>query len=260
METAERLDVLEREGTLLAEAAGRAGDDAPVPACPGWRVADLLRHTGAVHRWAARFAAEGRTRPAPVDREPDLAGEALLSWYRESHRLLVDTLRGTDDATECWTFLPALNAPSGRAFWARRQAHETTVHRVDAESAVNAVNGAHGGPLSPVAREHALDGIEELLAGFHAGERSRVRTAEPRSLRAAATDADVAWTLHLSDGVPRAERTTGREPASGPADCELRGTAEELYLTLWNRRPYERLEVAGDASLARLWRETSGVI
>ena len=27
----------------------RAGPDAPVPACPGWRIRDLVRHVGNVH-------------------------------------------------------------------------------------------------------------------------------------------------------------------------------------------------------------------
>ncbi|MEU9007352.1 maleylpyruvate isomerase N-terminal domain-containing protein, partial [Streptomyces sp. NPDC048551] len=57
MKIIEYVETLDREGRLLAEAAGRAGTEAPVPTCPGWRVSDLLRHTGAVHRWATGFVA-----------------------------------------------------------------------------------------------------------------------------------------------------------------------------------------------------------
>jgi hypothetical protein len=44
---------------------------------------------------------------------------------------------------------------------------------------------------------------------------------------------------------------------SGDADCELSGTAEELYLALWNRVPVP--SVTGDRALAALWRERSAI-
>lgn len=137
------------------------------------------------------------------------------------------------------------------AFWARRQAHETTIHRVDAES-------ARGGVLSPVASAHAVDGIDELLQGFHARPKSRVRTDVPRTLHLRATDTDTVWNVRLSTEPPAAVRAD--EPSVlPPVDCELSATAQELYLTLWNRRPLTALAVTGDPDLARLWRERSSV-
>ena len=53
---------------------------------------------------------------------------------------------------------------------------------------------------------------------------------------------------------PRTERSE-----EGPADCELSGTAEQLYLTLWNRLPLTAVSVTGDAELAQLWREQSAI-
>ncbi|NEC73671.1 hypothetical protein G3I25_19170, partial [Streptomyces rochei] len=61
------------------------------------------------------------------------------------------------------------------------------------------------------------------------------------------------WTVRLSAEPPVTERA-----AAGDADCELSGPASRLYSALWNRRPVP--EVAGDASLAALWREKSGVV
>src|SRR5690349_6652723 len=142
METAEFLTTLDREGRLLAAAAAEAGTDAKVPTCPEWQVADLLRHTGAVHRWAAALVADGHTAPRPLGDGPDLDGAELVAWYRDSHRLLVDTLAAAPADLECWTFHPA-PCPSPLAFWTRRQAHETAVHRYDAES-------ARGGTASPI--------------------------------------------------------------------------------------------------------------
>ncbi|MEV0552293.1 MULTISPECIES: maleylpyruvate isomerase family mycothiol-dependent enzyme [unclassified Streptomyces] len=242
MEIAELIRSLDREGGLLAEAAEEAGADAKVPTCPEWQVRDLLRHTGMVHRWAAAFVAEGHTSYHPDGGLPELDGSALLTWFRDGHRRLVETLATATPDVECWSFLPA---PSPLAFWARRQAHETTVHRVDAES-------ARGGTPTAVPVDFAVDGIDELLLGFHARGRSRVRTDEPRVLRVRASDSDAVWSVRLSAEPPAAEHGEVTD-----ADCELAGTAAQLYLALWNRGPFP--SVTGDSSIATLWRERSGV-
>ncbi|MFG2630980.1 maleylpyruvate isomerase family mycothiol-dependent enzyme [Streptomyces sp. NPDC048473] len=248
MEITDHVKSLTVEGQLLATAAQEAGTGAPVPTCPGWQVRDLLRHTGMVHRWATAFVVEGHTSYHPDGGEPDLAGPELLDWFREGHGLLVDALAAAPAGLECWTFMPA---PSPLAFWARRQAHETTIHRVDAES-------ARGGRLSQVAADHAVDGIDELLRGFHARPKSKVRTDTPRSLRVRATDTDATWTVRLSPEPPQAVRNEVA-PEEGSADCELSATAEELYLTLWNRLPLTAITLTGDPEPARLWCENSGV-
>ncbi|WP_419993220.1 maleylpyruvate isomerase family mycothiol-dependent enzyme [Streptomyces boninensis] len=244
MRTSDHIDHLQREGELLADAAAKAGEHAAVPTCPGWTTGDLVRHTSTFHRWAARIVAERLPGPVPEDPMPDEpTGAGLLPWFLEGHGALVRTLRAADPGTDCWAFLPA---PSPLAFWARRQAHETAVHRVDAES-------ARGGELTPFEPEFAADGIDELLAGFHARQKSWVRAERPATLRVRPSDADAAWTVRISsDAAPRTERN-----ADGPADCELAGTAQDLYLLLWNRLPADAATVTGDAGLARLWRETS---
>ncbi|MBR8640144.1 maleylpyruvate isomerase family mycothiol-dependent enzyme [Streptomyces tuirus] len=242
METADFLEALETEGRLLAAAAGEAGTDAKVPTCPSWQVRDLLRHTGAVHRWAASYVAEGHAERRPLSEPTDIDGAELVAWYRDSHRHLVDTLAGAAPDVECWAFLPA---PSPLAFWARRQAHETAVHRFDAES-------ARGGEPSAVTPEFATDGIDELLRGFHARSRSRVRTAEPRVLHVRTDDTGAVWTVRLSPEPPVTTRG-----ASGEAECELAGPAQQLYFALWNRVALPK--ASGDQALATLWREASAI-
>ncbi|MBX9426747.1 MULTISPECIES: maleylpyruvate isomerase family mycothiol-dependent enzyme [Streptomyces] len=282
MKITEHIDALEAAGRGLAEAAEAAGPDAEVPTCPGWRVRDLLRHTTMVHRWATTHVAEGHTTYQPGDGEPALDGDELLAHYREGHAGLVAALRAAPETLECWTFLPA---PSPLAFWARRQTHETTVHRADAESALT----TGPGPVDP---RVAADGIDELLRGFHGRDRSRVRTPEPRTLRVRATDTGDVWTVRLSaTEPPRTEREArpaggvagaggvargagaGSEsagasasvgaaavvPAAASAVTELSGPADRLYLTLWNRLPADAVTLTGDEELARLWRETSGI-
>ncbi|CCK32234.1 hypothetical protein BN159_7855 [Streptomyces davaonensis JCM 4913] len=243
MKTADFLHVLDREGRLLADAAEQAGTDAKVPTCPGWQVTDLLRHMGTVHRWAAAFVAEGHASYQPAPEPPALDGTALITWFCEGHRQLVDTLTADEPDVRCWHFLPA---PSPLAFWARRQAHETTIHRLDAEA-------ARGGTPTEIDPAFAADGIDELLLGFHARSKSRARSPEPRVLRVRATDADDAvWTVRLSDEPPAAVRG-----GTGEADCEIAGPVALIYPALWNRLPYPTVQ--GDATVATLWREKSAV-
>ncbi|KUF14616.1 MULTISPECIES: maleylpyruvate isomerase family mycothiol-dependent enzyme [Streptomyces] len=242
MKIAEHIEVLHHEGTLLADAAQDAGADAAVPTCPDWQVRDLLRHTGTVHRWATRHVVDRHTAPRPAPEAPDLDGAALLDWFREGHAGLVAALRAAPEDLECWTFMPA---PSPLAFWARRQANETTVHRFDAES-------ARGGASAPVGTEFAVDGIDELLRGFHGRDRSRMRTETPRVLRVRTTDAGAVWTVRLSEDIPVTESGD-----TAPADCEVAGPVGHLYRALWNRVPFP--QVTGDAELAARWRERAGV-
>ena len=242
MNTAAYIETLRREGPLLAGAARRAGLDAPVPTCPDWRVRDLVRHTGAVHRWAATCVVQARA--ARVEWDESAPEDAdLVDWYGDLHRRLADALAAAPADLECWTFLPA---PSPLEFWARRQAHETTVHRVDAEAAL-------GGNPSPVEADFAADGVDEALLRFQVKERGRAD--RPCTLRLRADDVPGAdWLLHLSPEPPWVERG-GR----GAADCELSGPADALYLALWNRGSYDALSVKGDGSLVELWRRTSAV-
>ncbi|MET9322307.1 maleylpyruvate isomerase family mycothiol-dependent enzyme [Streptomyces sp. NPDC003038] len=246
MEITAYVKTLAREGELLADLAEQAGTDVPVPTCPEWRVGDLLRHTGAVHRWAAGTVGDALLEPLPFPEGPELAGAELIAWFREGHGELVRTLSEAPADLQCWTFLPTA-PPSPLAFWARRQAHETTVHRMDAEAAL-------GVAFSPVEAEFAEDGVDELLTGFHARPRSRVRTPEPRVLRVRAADTGAVWTVYLSQEPARTVRGD-----ADPADCELTGEAAWLYAALWNRLPLAGPGVTGDQALARLWSETAGI-
>ncbi|UGY94716.1 maleylpyruvate isomerase family mycothiol-dependent enzyme [Streptomyces gobiensis] len=247
METADFITALSREGQSLIAAAEEAGFDAEVPSCPDWQVRDLVRHQGLVHRWATRFVVERLMEAAPFGEEtvPD---EELGAWFRDGHQRLVDRLTAAPEDLRCWTFLHG--SPSPRTFWARRQTHETTLHRIDAEL-------AEGQALSPVDPIVAADGIDELLVGFHTRKRSRVRSERPQVLRVRATDmgAEQTWTVRITTEPPEVTRGAGE-----PADCEISGPAEVLYLALWNRMPYESgLTTEGDPALAELWRTTSAI-
>jgi uncharacterized protein (TIGR03083 family) len=241
MEPAEHIAALERDGALLAAAAGRAGLDAMVPPCLPWRVRDLLRHLGFVHRWAAGYVSQAREEMTdePAEDELLLGGPGdgeLLGWFRDGHAELVRALRSADPRLRCWTFLPA---PSALAFWARRQAHETAIHRADAESAA--------GEVGTFTASFATDGIDELIMGFWA--RGRARADRPSRLRIRATDTGGEWLVELGAG------TAARRRAAA-ADAVVAGPACDLYLLLWNRQPPDgRVAVDGDPGVLPLWQD-----
>jgi uncharacterized protein (TIGR03083 family) len=234
----EYLEALRVHGEGLADAAERTGLSAEVPTCPQWQVSDLLGHLGAVHRWAcANLLAPPRSRPMPM---PDPPAEDLIAWYRASHRELLNVLAQAPDDLDCWTFLAGATSP--KAFWARRQAQETAMHRVDAE-------GSDGSRLA-FAAPFAIDGIDELLFGFLARSRSKLLADPARSLLIQPSDAQVWW--HITVCPDRREvRTSGDQSA----DCVVSATASDLYLLLWNRPPAAPPEVGGDAAVLAMWRE-----
>lgn len=236
MEIAALIDRVESDGQLLIAAARRAGWDAPVPQLD-WTVRDLVLHTGGIHRWAADIVStRSDTAETPageaVGTGPD--DDELAAWFEDGHAALVATLRSAPDDLACFTFLPA---DSPRHFWARRQAHETAIHRVDAE-------GAAGGEVTRFATHFAQDGIAELVTGFAA--RKRDTGDQKKTLGLAAADGP-SWVLTF--GGERIEASESDD--LGAADATVRGVSGDLYRWLWNR-PSDAV-VDGAASVAELW-------
>ncbi|MTD16042.1 maleylpyruvate isomerase family mycothiol-dependent enzyme [Nakamurella sp. YIM 132087] len=236
------------EAGELADHAIAAGPDAPVPSCPEWTVSDLLGHQGMVHRWAA-----GNLTQAPVSDHAALEQESAAGiptdpeeqpgWLRSGAADLADVLRSVPEDVPAMVFLR--NAPGPRTFWARRQLHETTVHRVDALA-------ARLGTLPTTAQaaidtDVAVDGLDELLTGFLPRPRAKLRSDVPLTVAVLPTDADVAWTVRVS--TDPAVVTSG---APAEADATVTGTAASLYLGLWNRG--DEIAQTGPADAIGLWR------
>jgi len=235
---------LVEQGRGLADAAAAAGLDAPVPTCPEWTVRDLVTHQSQVHRWARSYVATGRTTPpgAGDTPEPPPPDDELLDWFRAGHDALVTSLRGAPADLDCWSFLPA---SSPREFWARRQAHETTIHRVDADRAA--------GRTTAIDPDLAIDGIHELLHGFFARSRGSLVSDPPRKLSIQTAEGS-AWTMTI--GADRRSTTPAADPA---ADTTVIGDSGALYLLLWNRAGRDAVTVGGDESLLDLWQEKAKI-
>jgi uncharacterized protein (TIGR03083 family) len=233
------LEVIRTEAAALAS-AGRQGLTEPVATCPGWSVQDLIAHTGAVHGWVTAKLEDvpgltvhrGGWSPPPPD-DGDWA-----AWLEAIAGRLVDALAAADPGRtlDTWAGVQPV------AFWHRRMAQETTVHRWDGEAAVS--------QASPIAADVAVDGIDELFSLFlPLRVDRRALAADPPWVMALETlDGGAAWRLELEPvGVSIVD-------SGGESDLAVQGTASDLLLWLWNRRGADDLTLHGDAALAERWR------
>jgi uncharacterized protein (TIGR03083 family) len=238
--------VLEAEAARLAEAVHDADPALPIPTCPEWRLAELTAHVGRGHRWAATIVERRAAGPVPVDEiegllQPEGASERS-AWLRAGARRLVDAVREAGPETEVWTW--AADRTAG--FWLRRLAHDTLVHRFDAELALDRDVA--------VAPEVAAAGVSDLLTSFaDLPARFEELRGDGETLHFHATD----------DGMAPAGEWLVRRTAGGvvwvhehvKADVAVRGHAVDLLLVLWRRKALgdSPVEVLGDEALFAHW-------
>lgn len=245
----EHLAAIEASGSRLADLADDAGMNAPVPTCPAWTVRHVVAHQAMVHRWAAANVRGDDPDAVPNQTEIGKLGN-LIGYYRGGLAALVNALCAAAPDLEAMTFLN--DAPAPREFWARRQAHETTIHMVDTlAAAVGRFPKASEVAIDP---NLAVDGIDELLRGFFTRGRSKLFDGEEYTIAVEPTDSDRRWVVHV------AERMTvepGDPAPDGDATATLRGTAAQLYLGLWNRG--DEIEATGRADVIDRWRTNQRV-
>lgn len=241
------LSVIRDNAVALAESVRSAGLDAPVPTCPDWTAGDLAEHVMGVHTWVeatvrtrSREYLDRSTMPPPVPVSDGV--DAVCIGVQERAGALVSTLSSVDPDDAVWNW--SVNQPHVAAFWPRRMAQETVIHRADADSAL--------GTPTHVPTEVAVDGIDELLTVFlparaaYAGDVSL-----GGSLHVHTEDGGGEWLVQCEGK----ECSVTREHAKG--DAALRGPASELLLVLWKRLPLGAVESFGDDAVIQAWRSLS---
>jgi uncharacterized protein (TIGR03083 family) len=236
------------DGRQLIDAAQRAGLDAPIASCPGWTMSDLLWHIGETWDFWAFVVSERVTDVERLRAEPDAerpSDEFLIDWVTTAHVAVYDALLSTPPEQEVWTWTGA----NRDVWWVRRRmAHETTIHRWDAE-------GAIGDPYDiPIAV--AADGIDEYLRWFapkgrqeSIGGTAHIHCTDTvRDLATGSDDIDAVngeWMIHRLD-----EHGIDLEETHAKGDVAIRGRAQDILLWLWGR-PGGPVEFLGDESIAR---------
>ena len=229
MDFARFVDQLTEQADAMRAAAVAAGPDAPVPPCPKWMVRDLVRHMARVHGWARTCLLADPDGERPAADEPPEPWEDLLAWWDERRVALIRTLRERGPDAPAWVFGP----PPSAGFWARRQAHETAIHRLDAEHAAAGSDQPDAVPALVYDPEFAADGIDEAL---NIGV-VRLSMREPPTVGGTvlfhAADAGRAWLVHVRPGEP-VEVGPADHPAID-ADASVVGTADAVYRAAWCR-------------------------
>jgi uncharacterized protein (TIGR03083 family) len=215
--------------SAFARHASEAGLDVPVPTCPDWTVRRLIGHQGMVHRWAAANL-RGASIEIDATERAGRRAQSPVDWLRDGAIDLVAAIGAAADDVATIVFLN--DAPPPRAFWARRQCHETTIHAVDALSA--ALGRYPRAADTWIDRDVAVDGIDELLRGFMTRNKSRLRSDDPMAVAVLADEAPTGWLVEISER-PAVVTIAPRDEVAVRGDVRLEGPAVAVYLTLWNR-------------------------
>jgi uncharacterized protein (TIGR03083 family) len=216
-----------------------------VPTCPEWTLRQLATHVGRAHRWAAEIVATRSAEFIPFRQVPDgrIPDDPALHapWLRAGAALVIESVReaGSDPV---WTF----EGPQPASFWARRMAHETAVHRADAEITA--------GREPEFDADVAADAIDEWLGSMSGATDSASRVA-------ALPDGAVLHVHVTDDGVDgewlvrREGNSLSVESGHGKGDVVVRGPAGRVLLVLLRRMPPDdpQVEVFGDVALLTGW-------
>jgi uncharacterized protein (TIGR03083 family) len=154
MDESAYLDRLASDYGDLRDAATAAELSAPVPGCPGWTLSDLVFHVAEVYLHKARIMRTGEW-PDPWP-PPGLRDEAPVPLLGRAFGELMAEFAAHDADTPVPTWY---DPDQTVAFWIRRMAQETVIHRIDAEQAA-------GLPVTAVPGDLAIDGVDEVLKRF----------------------------------------------------------------------------------------------
>ncbi|MGH4012410.1 MAG: maleylpyruvate isomerase family mycothiol-dependent enzyme [Pseudonocardiaceae bacterium] len=247
------LEALTAQTARFAEALRGADLQQQVPTCPEWTLYQLAQHLGQAHRWAGAIVAQRAT--APVDHRelssmqaPD-DPERLGGWLRDGAAGLVDAIRTTGPQTPVWTYADDQSA----AFWARRMANETAVHRADIELTLG-----REFTLDP---DLAADAISEWFAMICSAQALEARP----DLAVLRGDGQLLH-LHSTDaGLGEAGEWIVRRTPDGPVwehghskgDVAVRGPVVDLLLVMLRRvAPDDAgVQVLGDPAVLEHWLE-----
>ncbi|MEU4035759.1 maleylpyruvate isomerase family mycothiol-dependent enzyme [Streptomyces collinus] len=249
-------EIAHQVAELRAVVLSGAELSAIVPTCPDWSLEDLIRHMGGALRWVNALVRERAQEDIPFDRIPLCGGPtergdaaALDKWLGESGDLVVEALREAGPDTRVWSWA---DIPTS-GFWARRMAHEITVHRADATLAA-------GLPYA-VAPDIAADALDEWLQVVEwvqrtASDPSAAELRGPgRTIHLHATDTEpglnAEWLIELGEDSVTWRR--GHEKAT----AALRGALTPLLLAFYRRLPLDApgLEVLGEREVLEFWLE-----
>jgi uncharacterized protein (TIGR03083 family) len=244
------LGALRADGGAFLAAIGEPGVlAAEVPSCPGWTVADLARHLGTFYhriRLNARTASpEAHWGPLVIPASaPPADHEEVVPWFGAELAQIESFLEALESDLPTWNWAPQAKTA---AFWHRRSAHETALHRWDAQLAT--------GLAEPLDAKLAGDTVAEVLDTFLPAGRRRTPSDLAGVVNLVAADLGLEWYVRLwPGGVALLDTDTLLDDDAHPARAAASGNASDLALALWGRVAFDVVETAGDIDLLKALR------
>jgi uncharacterized protein (TIGR03083 family) len=237
---------LKEQAAALRAAAVQAGPDAAVPTCAGWDVRKLIRHVARVYAMVSLALDLGPDDARPEVPTPPDDFDKALAWWDERFAELVTKLSTSDADRPVWSFFSGGTASS----WMRRMAHETAVHRLDAEHALAGLEPGHVHELI-FDSAFAADGVDEMLSVILPVTGNWAEQQREGRVLYHAADAGRTWLVTYRAGQPP-EVGSPRNAALGAleVDATVAGTADAIYRRVWGRP--STAVVTGDTALADL--------
>jgi uncharacterized protein (TIGR03083 family) len=216
-----------------------------VPSCPDWTVEDLVHHLGGVYAFVLSHVTRGTTdRPPRPDLSEVPTGPGTLDWFDQQYAAILEVLDGLDPALPAWNWAPQ---PKRAEFWHRRMAHETAVHRWDAQMA--------SGLSEPIEAKLAADGVTEVIDTWLPAGRRKGPSDRHGVVALRAVDVDEVWDVRLRGmGVALLDTDTLLDDDDHHERAIATGTASDLLLALYGRINFDVLEVIGDEGLVQALR------
>ena len=177
---------------------------------------------------------------------PGLAAEAPLALLGRAY----GELRAEFDArTPASRALTWYDPDQTVAFWIRRMAQETVIHRIDAELAA-------GLPVAPVPDDLALDGVDEVLKRFLAfgSVRWPEEFAEMKGGHLAEQDGQDTITVAAGQATwtvrPSPREVVVEEGGSDHPRALIEAAPDPMLRWLWGRAGDDAVRLAGDPAWA----------
>jgi uncharacterized protein (TIGR03083 family) len=236
MDESRYLECLAADHGDLRDAAASVELTVPVPNCPGWTMRDLIFHVAMVYLHKVTVM---RTGQWPKQWPPPGAGaEAPLPLLARAYGQLIAefSARRPTDATPTW-----YDPDQTVAFWIRRMAQETVIHRVDAEQAA-------GLPATVVPDDLAVDGVDEVLKRFLGFDVPGLDQLEGGHLAVDGGEDTItvmagrtAWTVRPSPHEVVVDDGASENPAAA-----LAAAPDPMLRWLWGRAGDDAVRLTGD--------------
>ena len=201
---------------------------------------DLVRHVAQVYEHKIACTA---LRHEPDPWPPVWPVRDPVDWLSDAHARLLAMFAGSEPTTPSYTWWPPDQTVG---FWARRMAHETAVHRFDAELAA--------GTPTQIGADLAADGVDEILSVMLEGDWSEEPDDTATGARVAVSTAGRMWAVALQ----REFVSVTESDDAGSSNARLSGDPSDVDLWLWGRVPDDRVTRSGDLQAIRELRSRLG--